>query len=151
MTINEDKVEIEVLPICQNPQWIHQLSSMPLLIDKGMTTYREVNRYLDTAVMLARETGDLAVYNYAIKVLSTHKMSERAKVLAVRRIGHLTYLYPYLIPLLDQYVFLVYGFEKDEFQFLVEKIYQEAEKMGIMNQCHMLYTMPLSMISCLNQ
>lgn len=59
-------------------------------------------------------------------------MSERAKVLAVRRIGYLTYLYPYLIPLLDQYVFLVYGFEKDEFQFLVEKIYQGAEKNGIM-------------------
>ncbi len=147
MTINEDKVEIEELPICQNPQWIHLLSSMPLLNDKGMTTYREVNRYLDTAVMLAKKTGDLAVYNYGIKVLSTHKMSERAKVLAVRCIGHLSYL----IPLLDQYVFPVYGFEKDEIQFLVEKIYQEAEKMGIMNQCHMLYTMPLSMISCLNQ
>lgn len=57
ITINEDKVEIEELPICQNPQWIHLLSSMPLLIDKGMTTYREVNRYLDTAVMLAKETG----------------------------------------------------------------------------------------------
>lgn len=104
ITINEDKVEIEELPICQNPQWIHLLSSMPLVNDKGMTTYREVNRYLDTAVILAKETGDLAVYNYAIKVLSTHKMSERAKVLAVRRIGHLSYLYPYLIPLLDQYV-----------------------------------------------
>lgn len=130
MTINEDKVEIEVLPICQNPQWIHQLSSMPLLSDKGMTTYREVNRYLDTVVMLAKEIGDLAVYNYAIKVLSTHKMSERAKVLAVRRIGHLSYLYPYLIPLLDQYIFPIYGFEKDEIQFLVEKIYQEVGKNG---------------------
>lgn len=68
MTINEDKVEIEELPICQNPQWIHLLSSMPLVNDNGMTTYREVNRYLDIAVMLAKETGDLAVYNYAIKV-----------------------------------------------------------------------------------
>ena len=77
---------------------------MPLVNDKGMTTYREVNRYLDTAVMLAKETGDLAVYNYVIKVLSTQKMSERAKVLAVRRIEHLAYLYSYLIPLLDQYV-----------------------------------------------
>ena len=49
--------------------WKHQLSDLPKVGESGVVEYPQVNTFIDTALMLATETGDFAIINYSIKVL----------------------------------------------------------------------------------
>jgi hypothetical protein len=64
-----------------------------------------INSYLDYAISLANETGNFATITYAIKVIAKKKLSSRAKRLYVKKILSLSLIYPYLCPLLEEYVF----------------------------------------------
>jgi len=69
-----------------------------------------VNYFLDVAVQLADEENDSAVLKYAIKVLSGNKeISPNGKTAAGKRLMHLGLTYPYLLPLMEEYVFLPYN------------------------------------------
>lgn len=62
---------------------------------------------------MKENNNNAAILNYAIKVLAKQKVSENAKKYCVKTILHLSVIYPYLIPLLEQYVFTPYNAEID--------------------------------------
>lgn len=45
------------------------MSDLPKVGESGMVEYPQVNTFIDTALMLATDAGDLAIINYAIKNL----------------------------------------------------------------------------------
>ena len=120
LPLNHKKTAILPLPIAVAEKWIHKLNSY-LPITKDVMNYTDVNAYLDLAISLATETGNSAVLNYAIKTLAGKNLTANAKKVASQRIMHLSDIYPYLVQLMDDYVFKPFSVSVDEI-----KVYSNA-------------------------
>lgn len=129
LPLNHKKTKILELPITITDSWIHKLGNQQLGTNYGKTTYSQVNNYLDIAINLTDETNNAAVLKWAIKALSGQMLKENAKALAGRRIMHLAVLNPYLLQLMDDYVFKPYGVDKDEIRTFTDAIFSEGERL----------------------
>ena len=126
LPLNHKKTKVLELPIGIEKNWKHQLGDLPRLGESGMVEYPQVNTFIDTALKLAMETGDFAIINYAIKKLKGSKLSENGKKLAAKRFMHMAVLYPYLLHLMEEYVFVPYGVDKGDIKTLADTIYRDA-------------------------
>ena len=75
LPLNHKKTNVVELPIGIEKNWKHQMSDLPQIGKSGYVEYPQVNTFIDTALMLATETGDVAIINYAIKKLKGVKVS----------------------------------------------------------------------------
>ena len=116
------------LPVGIEKNWKHQLSDLPKVGESGMVEYPQVNTFIDTALMLATDAGDLAIINYAIKKLKKSKLSDNGKKLAAKRFMHMAALHPYLLQLMEEYVFSPYGVDINDIKAFSDTIYQNATK-----------------------
>lgn len=140
LPLNHKKTKIIELPIGIEKNWKHQLSDLPTVGESGMVEYPQVNTFIDTALKLATETGDFAIINYAIKKLVGMKLSENAKKLASKRFIHMAALYPYLLHLMEEYVFTPYGVGADEIKALSDTIYRDAKRVNDYESiCYTIY------------
>lgn len=130
LPLNHKKTKIIELPIGIEKNWKHQLSDLPRLGPSGMVEYPQVNTFIDTALKLARETGDFAIINYAIKKLKGSKLSDNGKKLAAKRFMHMAVLYPYLLHLMEEFVFTPYSVEADDIKTFSDTIYRDAAKVN---------------------
>jgi len=126
LPLNHKKTKVTELPIGIEKNWKHQLSDLPKVGESGMVEYPQVNTFIDTALKLATETGDFAIINYAIKKLKGSKLSENGKKLAAKRFMHMAVLYPYLLHLMEEYVFTPYGVDTSDIKALSDTIYRDA-------------------------
>ena len=126
LPLNHKKTKVIELPIGIEKSWKHQLSDLPRIGGSGTVEYPQVNTFIDTALRLATETGDFAIINYAIKKLSGMQLSDNAKKLAAKRFIHMAVLYPYLLHLLEEYVFSPYDVETNDIKALSDTIYRDA-------------------------
>ena len=105
-----------------------------------MVEYPQANTFIDTALKLARETGDFAIINYAIKKLKGSKLSDNGKKLAAKRFMHMAVLYPYLLHLMEDHVFTPYGVEADDIKAFSDTIYLDAAKVNDYESlCYAIY------------
>lgn len=123
LPLNHKKTFISALPVAATEKWIHKLNSS-LAIAKDIINYKDANAYLDLAIGLANNYGDSAILKYAIKALSSKQLTENAKKLAAQRIMHLSAIYPYLVQLMETYVF-------GPFDVTIEHIKQYADALYI--------------------
>lgn len=130
LPLNHKKTKIIELPIAVTESWIHKLSNMSLVGASGKTTYKEVNGYLDLALLLMNENDNAAVLRWAIKALAKQDFTDNAKTLAGKRIMHLAVLYPYLLQLMDEYVFKPYSVETGEIKAFSDTVYAEGKKIN---------------------
>lgn len=126
LPLNHKKTKVIELPIGIEKNWKHQLSDLPKSGKSGMIEYPQVNTFIDTALMLATKTGDFAIINYAIKKLKGLNLSENGKKLAAKRFMHMAALYPYLLHLLEKYVFIPYEVDACKIKALSDTIYRDA-------------------------
>lgn len=126
LPLNHKKTKVIELPIGIEKSWKHQLSDLPRIGSSGTVEYPQVNTFIDTALRLATETGDFAIINYAIKKLSGMQLSDNAKKLAAKRFIHMAVLYPYLLHLLEEYVFSPHDVETNDIKALSNTIYRDA-------------------------
>ena len=126
LPLNHKKTKVIELPIGVEKNWKHQLSDLPKVGESGMVEYPQVNTFIDTALMLAAATGDFAIINYAIKKLEGTKLSGNGKKLAAKRIMHMATLYPYLLHLLEEYVFTPYDVDASDIKVLSDTVYRNA-------------------------
>lgn len=130
MSLNHKKTKIVELPISIEKSWKHQLSDLPRVGESGMIEYPQVNTFVDTALKLARENDDFAIINYAIKKLKGSKLSENGKNLAAKRFMHMAVLYPYLLHLMEEYVFVPYAVDAKQIKLMSDTIYSDAMKIN---------------------
>lgn len=126
LPLNYKKTEILELPVANSEHWIHKLNGMRLVATFGKTSYTEVNAYIDTALKLSLEHNDSAVLKYAIKALSGQDMTENAKKIGAKRVMHLAGLYPYLLQLMEEYVFTPFSVDVEHIKDFADSIYREA-------------------------
>ncbi|MCC6200103.1 MAG: RNA-directed DNA polymerase [Moraxellaceae bacterium] len=122
MSLNEKKTKIHSLPRPSNEDWILVLNRHTLPQDRDLK-YSEIRSYLDLALSCAQSIGKSTPLNYAIKVLAkTHFKSStddvgetaprqlglRARQMYAQEAMNLALAYPYLVPLLDEFVFTPY-------------------------------------------
>lgn len=126
LPLNHKKTKVIELPIGMEKNWKHQLSDLPKVGESGMVEYPQVNTFIDTALTLAAATGDFAIINYAIKKLRGAKLSGNGKKLAAKRIMHMATLHPYLLHLLEEYVFAPYDVDASDIKVLSDTVYRNA-------------------------
>lgn len=126
LSLNHKKTAIISLPIAIAEKWIHKLNSY-LAITKEEVNYKETNAYLDLALGLANETGDSAVLKYAIKTLAGCSMTASAKKLASQRIIHMSIVYPYLVQMMEEFVFAPFSVRKDTIKEYADTLYANCK------------------------
>lgn len=140
LPLNHKKTKVFELPIGVEKNWKHKLSDLPKVGESGVVEYPQVNTFIDTALMLATETGDFAIINYAIKKLKGSKLSRNGKRLAAKRFTHMATLYPYLLHLMEEYVFIPYGVDISDIKALSDIIYRDAAKLNdYESMCYSIY------------
>ena len=140
LPLNHKKTEIIELPIGIEKHWKHKLSDLPSLGASGKVEYPQVNTFIDIALKMAVEIGDYAIINYAIKKLKGLAISENGEKLAAKRFMHMAVLYPYLLHLMEEYVFEPYKVEKNQIKTFVDTIYKDAIRINDYESlCYAIY------------
>lgn len=122
MSLNEKKTKILPLPSPSEANWVLVLNRHPLPKDQELK-FSDIRSFLDRALTCAQAIGKSTPLNYAIKVLAKshsksnpsdsddpppRKLSLRAKRMYAQEAMNLALAYPYLAPMLDEYVFAPY-------------------------------------------
>lgn len=142
LSLNHKKTSFEELPISLEEDWVSKLSIFPITSYNKKITSRDVNIFLDFSVNLMKKNNkNLAVLNYAIKILSRLVISEECtKKCCKIRIMHLALIYPYLIPLMEKHVFIPYNVSTEDIKNFSELVFKEGLKNGNYEQlCYSLY------------
>lgn len=140
LPLNHKKTKIIPLPIEFDKHWKHTLSDIPKFGSHGVIEYPQANAFIDTALRLAREEDDYAILNYAMKKLSNLSMSYNATRLAAKRFMHMAIIYPYLLKLMEDYVFKPYKIDTKVIKNFADVIYKEAEKVNDYESiCYAIY------------
>lgn len=126
LPLNHKKTAIMPLPVAIAEKWIHRLNGF-LSISKEQITYKEVNAYLDLALALANDTGNSAVLKYAIKALSGRNLKTSARNLASQRIMHMSVVYPYLVQMMEDCVFVPMGVKKEAIKEYADALYADSK------------------------
>lgn len=129
LTINHKKTRITQLPDSSETDWIMRLNGIYL-----GNTYNANNQqvvplgilktYLDTATRIAIDGNDAVPLNYVIKVLSSKYLGNRAKEYYISKLKHLVFSYPYLAPLMQEYVFTPFSVSKSDINELANAMYR---------------------------
>lgn len=129
LPLNHKKTKIERLPVASTRQWVRHLNTFDLATAYGKVDFKKAQAYLDLAVTLMEENnGNAAVLNYAIKVLSKRELTKNAKKYTLKTILHFAIIYPYLIPLLDEYVFKPFDASKSDIERFSNIIFDNAQE-----------------------
>ncbi len=127
LTLNHKKTSIEELPTASVEQWVRKINTFTAFDTKEKMNFKEVCAYLDMAIELMQENGDnAAILNYAIKVLAKKNLTPNAKSYYVKTIFHLAVIHPYLISLLEEYVFQPFGVDLLLISKIAELLYDEG-------------------------
>lgn len=109
LSLNHKKTEILELPLAATAHWQRKLNMLSLTTPYGKTDFSLTRAYLDHAIdLMERNKGNAAILKYAIKVLSGKDLTHNAKEYLTKTVLSLSLAYPYLITMLDEYIFSKY-------------------------------------------
>jgi hypothetical protein len=127
LTLNEKKTKISPLPGPTVERWIRELKRFSFPKDEDLK-FSVIRSFLDLALELATHGGTSATLNYAIKMIP-NRLNTRAKRLYVQDAINLTLAFPYLAPLLEEYVFKRYW--HDGIQLKISEFSNHLIRLGI--------------------
>lgn len=128
LMLNHKKPRIDELPVAFTKDWKRQLNTFVLIASYGKVSYKEASSYYELAIKLMRDNDmDAAILNYAIKTLSNQPLTENARVFCAKYAMHLALLYPYLLSLMEPYVFVPYKVDTVRIHEFSEKVWSNAE------------------------
>lgn len=131
LPLNYKKTKVAQLPGALSEGWVRQLNAYSLIAPFGKVGYKEARSYMDLAIELMQKSeNNSAVLNYAIKVLAKQKLTDNAKTYCIKEAMHLAYVYPYLLPILDEYVFVPYDAETSVIEQFANQVFKESERVG---------------------
>lgn len=125
LLLNHKKTEMLKLPLSSVDSWVTVLKSFEIPDEIGVAFLR---RYLDTAIDLANKTGNIAVINFVIKTLSTKKFKPLALKYYINTIHNLLLLFPYLLPIIENNVFIPLNIDAGEIEKIATAIFEDGYK-----------------------
>ncbi len=116
-SINHKKTVIESLPQVFSESWIRQLKDKPSLGQYKKIDYSSARAYLDTAISLMQTNGNNAsILFFAIKTLQNKKITKHAKNFCIKTMSSLAVIYPYLVTIMEKYVFQSFDASNDDIE-----------------------------------
>ena len=95
LKLNERKTSIEELPLAAVELWVRQINTIKIKPDNEDMRFPEVRAYLDNVIEIMHHNNDKSsILYYAMKVLSTQKMTKNAKEYCVKTLLHYAILFP---------------------------------------------------------
>lgn len=129
LTLNHRKTTIKELPLALTEGWIHRFDNLLMLYRRNGFNYKSIKSYLDNAVeLMVANDNNAAILNYAIKCISDNVLSLNAKKYYVKYVLHLCLLYPYLLRIIDEYVFEKFKIDKETFSEFLKNVLKNSEK-----------------------
>lgn len=125
LLLNHRKTEIIRLPAPSDESWMTNLNTIQL---PEKISVPVLKHYLDTAIELANKTENIAVINYAIKVLSKKDFYDKAKDYYFKTIHHLIIIYPYLLPIVEEFVLSPLSIDAEKIKHLSNNILKDGIK-----------------------
>lgn len=126
LTLNHKKTVIAKLPLAITEKWTRKINSIAILTNYNKVDYKNCRAYLDFAIEISKDKNNNAsVLKYAIKVLSGLDLTENAKLYEQQEIFMLSLIYPYIVPLLDVYIFQSLATSVDQIKNISNKIFHE--------------------------
>lgn len=126
-SINNKKTLIKKLPQISSDFWVQELRNKPVLNKYGKVDYNTARSYLETAVCLMENNGgNVATIVYAIKVLGNNEMSKNAKEYCIKTMCNLSIIFPYLVPILNEYVFEKLNANRIEIERFSSELYNDS-------------------------
>lgn len=125
LLLNHKKTEIIKLPVSSEDYWVTSLKSFQIPNEISVTFLR---RYLNTAIDLANKTGNMAVMNFVIKTLSTKSFRPLALGYYTNIIHNLLLLFPYLLPIIEDNVFIPLNIDTGRIEKIANDIYEDGSK-----------------------
>lgn len=127
LLLNYKKTSIEKLPHCSEEYWTRALKDKSALWNDKKIDYNMARSYLDTAIQLMEDNGhNTSTIFYAIKILGGRELKWGAKNYCVKMMCHLAIIYPYLIPIMDEYVFDKFNASVYDIEKFAKVLYEEA-------------------------
>lgn len=141
LTLNHKKTEIAELPTAMTEQWTRQVGNPLIFCRNGIMDYIGVRAYLDSAIeIMQKNKENSAILNYAIKAIAADRLSHNAVEYCIKTAFHLCLLYPYLVQIVDQFVFERFHVAIDQIKMFSELIYeQELKNKNYDAVCYALY------------
>lgn len=132
LLINEKKTKIEELPE-KTDDWLIQLNWFYIGDEKTTDGKRVFRRsrlipFLNLATKLADESGNLSVYLYAIKIISSTCLGRKAKIYYISILRQLLMKYTYLVHSMDDFVFSKFTVSNDEIKEIAKELYEFSIK-----------------------
>ncbi len=129
LTLNHKKTEIAELPTAMTEQWTRQVGNPLAFCRNGIMDYIAVRAYLDSAIeIMQKNKENSAILNYAIKAIPVDKLSRNAIEYCVKTVFHLCLLYPYLLQIVDQFIFERFHVSADEIKSFSILVYEQELK-----------------------
>ncbi len=126
LSLNLKKTEIFELPITSNPNWkidIHGFTFSERTRN-GKVKFTEMHAYLDLVIKLVNENNNPSILTYAMKILADKNLDYRAQNYYEKYVHSLVLLYPYLIPLLEENLFIPLKTNKERINNIANDIFQ---------------------------
>lgn len=77
---------------------------------------------------MLENNSDAAILNYAIKIISNKHLGNVAYDYFIKKVHHLTLLYPYLVLILEKSVFAKHNVEKERIKLISDDLYDLGQK-----------------------
>lgn len=125
--INHKKTVIEKLPKLFSENWVRKLKDKPVLGKYNTVEYSTVKSYLDTAIdLMEKNEKNASILFYAIKVIGGQNLSNNARDYCVTMMCFLAIIYPYIVPIMDKYVFERFKVSKKEIENFSNILYKDS-------------------------
>lgn len=128
-SINHKKTIIEQLPQLSSENWIQILKDKPIIGRYNVVDFNTARSYLDTAISTMQTNGkNASALFFAIKVLGNNPISNSAKDYCVKTMCNLAIIYPYLVPIMDKYVFDGFNASVFDIEAFTNVLYKDSIK-----------------------
>lgn len=128
LLMNHKKTEIYELPICVVETWVHKIQNHIATFQKfkEYVDYKEVQAFIDFTIKLVSENADNnSIILYAVKALKDFNLTKNAQEYLIKSAVSLSLLYPYLVPILGEFIFEKYEVDTNQIQKYANMIYEK--------------------------
>lgn len=128
LLMNHKKTEIYELPICVVETWVHKIQNYIATFQKfkEYVDYKEVQAFIDFTIKLVSENADNnSIILYAVKSLKDFNLTKNAQEYLIKSVVSLSLLYPYLVPILGEFIFKKYEADTNQIQKYANMIYEK--------------------------
>ena len=121
LSLNHKKTKIDPLPLSVSTHWIRKLSYFS---NKKFLNYIDIQQFLDETIeLMANNHDNAAIMNYTMKVISGKKLSKSALVYYIDVVHHLVLIYPYLVHLMEKYLFQAFKISSNKIKEISDNLY----------------------------